>query len=403
MGWQTAGVTTFDVERARLETPGCEKVVHFNNAGASLSPEPVVDAVVDYLRREALTGGYELEDREQERVERYRAALATLLGAHTHEIAWSVSDTAAFSTALGGLLNSGVVPVGSTVVVDRAAYVSHYLGLLQSVSTHDLRIEVAESAATGELDVAALAPLLDERVSLVCLTHVGTHRGSVNPVAEAGAAIRASGDAVYLLDICQSIGQLPVDVHHIGCDIATGTGRKFLRAPRGTGVLYVAESLVEQLDPPGIDSYSATWIDADHYVLHSDARRFEPFEKPGALRVGLGVAADYALQWGIEAIAARVSELAEHLRERLTERGVTVHDGGKQRCGIVTFTVPGEAPARTQERLSAVGINTSGVAPDSSRLDATSRSSAEAVRASVHYYNTKAEIDQLLEALALPA
>jgi len=394
-------VTTFDVERARRETPGCHKVVHLNNAGASLPPEPVVDAVVDYLRSEALTGGYELEARESERAQRYRFALAALMGAHSHEIAWAVSDTAAFTTALGSLLSSGSVPPGSTVVVDRATYVSHYLGLLQAVRTHDLRIEVAESTPSGELDVTALSALLDERVSLACLTHVGTHRGSVNPVAEAGAAIRAAGEAIYLLDVCQSLGQLPIDVHDIGCDIATGTGRKFLRAPRGTGVLYVAESLVEQLDPPGVDSDSATWIDADNYLLPPDARRFEPFECSVALRVGLGVAADYAMQWGIEAIAHRITGLAEHLRDRLTGHGAIVYDGGQQRCGIVTFTVPGEQAERTQERLGAAGINTSVVSPDTARLDATSRAAAMAVRASVHYYNTSAEIDQLLEVLAI--
>jgi cysteine desulfurase / selenocysteine lyase len=392
----------FDIDRARADTPGCERVVHLNNAGSSLPPSAVTDAVVGYLQREAIGGGYETYDAELPAIERYRSALAEVLGARSTEIAFAASDTNAWSTAFWGLQHTGAVPPRSTVVVDRTCYVSHYLGLLQAHKYFDVTVAVAEADADGTIDLGSLASLIDERVSMVALTHVGTHRGLVNPIEAAGRVVRQSGDAIYLVDACQSLGHLPLDVSTIGCDVLTATGRKYLRGPRGSGVLFVAERLIERIDPPGIDGSGAVWIDSSSYELLGDARRFEPYEASSAVKVGLGVAADYALSWGIAATSARIGELAEYLRAGLVGIGAEVLDGGERRCGIVTFRQSRRSPLQTKALLAAAGINVSVASGASARLDMEPRGVPSAVRASIHYYNTVAELDRVIEALSKP-
>lgn len=389
-----------DVARARADTPGCETVVHFNNAGGSLAPRVVTDAVIGYVGREALAGAYEQAAADAELIDRYRPAAAALINASASEIAFAYNDTLAFSNTFWGLAATGGIASNSVVLVDRTVYVSHYLALLQAHQQLGIEIRVIESDADGSVDLESLRLLLDERVSLVQLTHIGSHRGLVNPVGQAGALIRSSGHAIYALDACQSLGQMPVDVQAIGCDVLTGTGRKFLRAPRGTGLVYISRRIVDRVDPPGIDGHGATWINTHTYELLPDARRLESFEVNMATKVGLGVAIDYALSWGMEAIAERIGSLAIYLRTRLTASGIEVLDGGVPASGIVTFRLDHEPPEVTQRRLKAAGINTSVAHAGSARLDMETRGVPAAVRASVHYYNTTEEVDQLVDTLA---
>jgi selenocysteine lyase/cysteine desulfurase len=388
-----------DVIRARAETPGCEHVTHFNNAGGSLPPRAVLDAVTGYIQREARAGAYEQAVIDAALIDRYRPAAATLINADPSEVAFTYNDTLAFSNTFWGLTATGAIPRDSVVLVDRAVYVSHYLALLQARQLLNVTIKVIESGSDGVLSLESLESLLDERVSFVQLTHIGTQRGVINPVEEAGAVIRSRANALYFLDACQSVGQIPIDVRQIGCDVMTVTGRKYLRAPRGTGFVYVSSRLIEQVDPPGIDGHSAFWRDDDSYELLPSAERLESFEVNMATKVGLGVAIDYALSWGVEAIAERIGSLASELRERLSSAGYEVLDGAAARSGIVTFRSSRESPEATQLWLSTRGINTNVALTQSARLDMEQRGIPAAVRASVHYFNTSEEITALIDAL----
>ena len=219
--------------------------------------------------------------------------------------------------------------------------------------------------------------------------------GLVNPAAAIGSVTRAAG-VPFLLDACQSVGQLPVLVDEIGCDVLSATGRKFLRGPRATGFLYVRREFIEQLEPPLLDMHAAEWITPDRYEIRADARRFENWETNYATKIGLGVAVDYALDWGLEAIRHRTSTLAEGLRERLAGiSGVAVHDQGAQRCAIVTFTKQGTPAPVIADRLREAGINTSVTSVESARFDFEARGLTEMVRVSPHYYNTLDELDRL--------
>ena len=388
--------SNFDLARARRETPGCANVIHFNNAGAALMPQPVVDAVVGHLQLEAAIGGYEAKKREVEAVERVYEAAASLINCTPHEIAFIENATRAWDMAFYAI----PLKSGDRILTAKSEYSSNYIAYLQVAQKTGAVVEVIPNDEHGQTSVDALRNMIDDRVKLISTTHVPTQGGLVNPAAAIGKVAREAG-VLYLLDACQSVGQMPMDVKEIGCDILSTTGRKYLRGPRGTGFLFVRRELIEQLEPPFLDLHAATWVADDRYEIRGDARRFENWEMYYAGKAGLGVAIDYAMSWGLPPIWTRVRKLAEQLRSQLVALGsVTIHDLGIERCGIVTFNVKGIGAAEVQRRLAESHINVSVALEESSRLDLVERRLPELVRASVHYYNSEDEIERFCDAVA---
>jgi cysteine desulfurase/selenocysteine lyase len=387
-----------DVAAERVATPGCATVAHLNNAGAALPTTATLDAVVGHLRLESERGGYEAAAAVADRLAALRVSAARLLGAGPEEVVVTGSDTQAWTKALWGFTLGGCLRRGDRILADRIAYDTHYLGLLQVCELTGATIEVVPSTVDGTIDLDGLGnALASGSVALAALTHVGTHRGLVNPVEEAGDLCRRA-EVPFFLDACQSVGQLPMDVTRIQCDVATVTGRKWLRGPRGTGLLFVRSAFAERLRPPGIGWSSALWDDADHYRLRPGADRFLEFEVPVAAHLGLGVAIDHVLQLGIDPIASRVQGLAEQLRAGLAQiGGVVVRDGGTRRSGIVTFTVEGVPPESVSAAATAAGINVSVSGAAWARLDMAAPDPTSVVRASAHYYNTEDELARLID------
>lgn len=384
-----------DVVKARAETPGCSEVLHFNNAGASLMPSVVADAIKAHIDLETRIGGYEAAGQQQTAWERTYDAVAALIGCSRDEVAIIENATRSWDMAFYSI----PFKAGDRILTARAEYVSNYLAFLQVARRTGVIVDVVPSDSSGQLDVDALARMMDGRVKLVAVTHCAGNGGLINPVEDIGKVARAAG-ALFLVDACQSAGQMPLDVERVGCDMLSATGRKFLRGPRATGFLYVRRSVIERLEPPFVDLHAATWTAADRYEWRPDARRFENWETNYATKIGLAVAVDYALGWGLTAIQDRTFGLAARLREGLADvPGVMVRDLGLRKSGIVTFTAAGRDPARMKADLAARRMNVTISEITTTRLDMEARGLDTLVRASVHYYNTEEEIERFVAAL----
>lgn len=388
-------MTPEQVERLRSDTPACAQVLHFNNAGSSLMPDPVFGAVTQYLQAERDLGGYEAEAAHAPMLDRFYTAFASMLRAQPGEIAYAESATRAWDSVFYGL----DWQPGDEVIIHASDYGSNTLSLRQMRDRRGIVVRTCPSDPAGQIDVAALAAMIGPRTKLVSLSHVPTQGGLVNPAEAVGRVTRAAG-VLYLLDACQSLGQIDVDVTRIGCDFLSGTGRKFLRGPRGTGVLYVASRALDKLDPPFIDGHSAR-PQGDGFAWEAGARRFESFEQNFAGKAGLARAVDYALEIGLPAIEARIAGLAAGLRLALEAvPGIRCRDLGERRSGIVTFTRDGVAASDIVARLRAQGIHVSLSVPHWAPMDFAERRLPEMVRASVHAYNTEAEVSRFVAAVA---
>ena len=280
---------TIDVARARADTPGTKNVVHFNNAGAGLMPQPVLDAQFRHLQLEADIGGYEAAALANDKRVRTYQAVAELLNADASEIALVENASVAWLQAFHAMLRQ--FRPGDKIITVEAEYASNYISYLQAARSHGVEIVVAPSGEDGAVDLAALGNLIDDRVRMISVTHVPTNGGLVNPAEEIGRIAREAG-VYYLLDACQSCGQLELDVDRIGCDALSVTGRKYLRGPRGTGFLYVRKNRIESLEPLFLDLHAAQWTGRDSFEILPTAKRFENWEFNIAAVIGLGVAVD---------------------------------------------------------------------------------------------------------------
>lgn len=385
-----------DIAAVRAETPGAGFVTHFNNAGASLMPRPVVEAITAYLIEESRYGGYEVAEARADELRSVYDTFAALVGSDRSEIAITDSATRAWDIAFSAM----TFHPGDRILTTASEYASNVIAFLQSSERTGVTVEVAPNRPTGEIDPDALEAMIDGRVRLIAINHVPTNGGLVNPADEVGRVANRHG-IPYLLDACQSVGQMPVDVDEIGCDLLSATSRKFLRGPRGVGFLFVRSTMLERLSPSVLDLHGARWESLDRFVVRPDARRFELWERSPALVLGTGVAARYAMEVGLTAIWERVAGLAASLRSALHRLpGVTVHDVGSVQCAIATFTLRGRSSLEVKAALGDAAINVSVVTSDSARFDMEERNLPDLVRASVHYFNTESEVERLVAAVS---
>ena len=386
-----------NVELLRAQTPGCKQKIHFNNAGASLMPQSVIDAMQDYLTFESVTGGYEAADSKADEIAGFYSSTAQLLNCKAANIAFTSSATNAFARALS------CIPFqeGDSILLANEDYISNQIAFLSLQKRFGIKILRAKSKPEGGVDVEDMKRLMDEhQPKLVSLTHVPSNTGLIQPVEEVGK-LCAQRNLYYLVDGCQSAGQIPVDVEKIQCDFFTATLRKFLRGPRGCGFLYVSDKIINQkLEPLFIDLRGADWVSADEYAPRMDARRFEDWEMPYALVLGSKAAIDYALQVGLVEIQERNLHVCELIRNEVSQlKGFTLLDIGTPQSSIITMTIANQTAQHVLASLRKQNINTSIGFRNFALIDFDAKKVEWALRISPHYYNTEEEVNILINSL----
>ena len=385
----------FDLKRARSETPGVEHCIHLNNCGAGLMPQTVLDTMVEYLTLESQIGGYEAAEQRHDDLEHAYAAISRLLNCQPREVAIIENATRAWDMVVYAF---NFRP-GDRILTSVAEYASNFIALLQLKKRFGVVIDVVPDDESGQFDVNQLENMIDPTVKLVCVTHVPTNGGLINPIVDIGKVTR-SNSIPFMVDACQSVGQIDIDVEVANIDFLSASTRKYLRGPRGVGFLYVAEEWIDRLEPPFLDLHAARWITREGFSLRDDARRFENWETNFAGKVATGVAVDYALEWGINNINRRIVQLASCARSGLSSiPGITVRDKGTHQSGIVSFSCDSAEPVSIVSSLKADGINISRSTAFSTRLDMDDRNLPEVVRAGFHYYNSEQEVERFLSAI----
>ncbi|MDF2187897.1 aminotransferase class V-fold PLP-dependent enzyme [Paraflavitalea sp. CAU 1676] len=385
-----------EIQAFRAATAGTAERIHLNNAGASLPPDIVVDTIVNYLHEEALRGGYETEAKYRAQLDHTHTLIAQLIHADPDEIALVENASGAWEIGFNGI----AFQEGDEVITSEMEYVSNVLGLLNAQKQYGIIIKMIPNDAAGNFPLQALEAAITPRTRLIAVTHIPSTAGNILPAAAIGEIARKHG-ILYLLDACQSAGQIPLDVQAIGCDMLAATGRKYLRGPRGSGFLYVRRNILDKLKLSFFDGRTVTSVDQQDFTVRKDARRFEWYEKNPAIILGLQKAVEYALNIGIERIWQRIQHLSTLLRQRLRElEGVVVHDQGDELCGIVTFSMSGISAAEIRTALAAKNINVN-IGFAKSTLYYMNRKGLDGiVRASVHYYNTEEEIELVCRELS---
>jgi len=385
-----------EIQRLRAETKGAENSIHFNNAGSSLPPNVVVKTVVNYLQEEAVYGGYETEYQYREQLDNTYTLIARLINAGREEIALVENASMGWGIAFNGL----DFREGDVVITSEMEYVTNLIGFLNARRLYGIEIKVIPNDERGNFSLEHLEAAITPHTKLIAITHIASATGGIMPVEEIGVIARKHG-ILYLVDACQSIGQMPVDVQKINCDMLSVTGRKYLRAPRGTGFLYVRKEAQDKLQTLFMDGRSIDTINETTFRLRNDAVRFELYEKSRALTLGLAKAVEYAMETGIERIWQRIQLLATLLRTRLSHiNGVTVHDIGDCQSGIVTFSVKGMDSQLVKNELATRHIHVSVGLAKSTLFFMNKHQLTDVVRASIHYYNTEDEIKTLCAVLA---
>jgi selenocysteine lyase/cysteine desulfurase len=262
-----------EIEKFRGDTPGCVHRVHLNNAGAALMPFPVLNAIQEHLTFEARVGGYEAADLRHKEIEKFYHSAARLLNTRSRNIAFTANATDSFCRAVSSI----PFEKGDVILTTNEDYISNQILYLSFVKRFGIELVRVKSLESGVIDLEELEKNLKKTPKLVAVTHVPTNSGLIQPIKEIGEMCRRY-DTLYLIDACQSIGQLRLDVDELQCDFLSVTSRKFLRGPRGAGFLYISDRVLEDgFEPLFIDMRGADWVEADKYIART---------RPCVLKIG---------------------------------------------------------------------------------------------------------------------
>lgn len=384
-----------DIDQIRKDTPYCADKLFLNSAGSSLMPTVVVEKAKEYLDAEQRLGGYKVKDLRNAEINEFYSEAATLINSRAHNIAFTHDATDAYAKALSSIDFQS----GDKIITSNDDYISNQINFLSLQKRFNVETLKAANLPNGDLDLAHMESLVrGHNPKLVAVTHIPTNSGLVQNI-EAVGEICEKYDSTFLVDACQSVGQILVDIKKIKCDFLSTTGRKYLRGPRGTGFLFISDKmLATDCAPLFVDMRGADWISPNNYKLQDGARRFETWESPYALIIGLKEAIKYANRVGIDSIHQQNTKVINRLRQNLTSfPEVTMFDKGSTTCNLLTFTKEGKSLEETKDSLDAHKVYYSISEKSSAQIDFDKKGIEWAIRLSPHYFNTLEEMDRVSE------
>lgn len=385
------------LEKIREDTAGCSNKIFLNSAGSSLMPKVVVESMITYLRQEEEIGGYDLAKKEKGPIENLYKEVAKLLNSQVKNIAFTYNATDAYSRALSSIPFKS----GDYILTTDDDYASNQISFLGLQKRFGILIARGKNLPNGDLDLNDFESQIKQiKPALIAVTHIPTNSGMIQPVVEIGELCKKFG-IWYLLDACQSIGQIGVDVQKIGCDFLSATGRKFLRGPRGTGLLFLSDRVIhEGLEPLMMDLHGAEWIGFDHYKAEMNAKRFEFWEFSYTSLIGLSAAIHYANNIGIENIENYNFKLMHLLRSELSKNSsLRILDKGSRQSSLLTFDIPGKSIEKLEYELKSNKVYYSISTKNAALIDFTKKGIEYAIRLSPHYFNSLEEMQKVSEIL----
>lgn len=386
------------VKKWRDDTPGCDHRIHLNNAGAGLMPKPVIKTIQDHLHLEARIGGYEAEDAVSDNIQEAYVSVAQLVGTGPGNIAMVENATVATSQAL----STFEFEPGDSIITTNVDYSSNQIMLLNLSERYGVKVIRAGDLPEGGVNPESIRELIHQhRPALVLMSWIPTNSGLIQDAGSVGD-ICCEEDVPFVLDACQAVGQIPVDAEELKCDFLAATSRKFLRGPRGMGFLYVSDKMLDKnMAPLFPDTHGARWTGPDAFELAEGAKRYENWEFSHALLLGMGMAAKYSQEIGMDVISARTLKLGNAIRNKISALpGVRVLDFGNQRCAIASAAFDGIDADVLVQKLRAENVNTSSASRNSGVIDMDAKGASSVLRISPNYYNTHEEIDSFLDALS---
>lgn len=386
-----------DTTKVRADTPGCTHKIFLNSAGSSLMTKGAVQIMHSYLDKEMILGGYQTVPFFQHEIDAFYLHASALLHTSPGNIAFTFNATDAYAKAVSSI----TFKPGDYILTTEDDYVSNYILFFSLQKRFGLQMVRSNTLPSGDINMFDLeTKMLKYRPVLVSVTHIPSNSGKIQDVEKIGH-LCDKYDIWYIVDACQSVGQMDIDVNKIKCDFLSATGRKFLRGPRGTGFLYVSDkALAACLEPLLIDMRGATWETENNYMPSGSATRFELWEANYANILGLSEAIRYAMSIGLKNIRAYNLELCQLLKEQLQIiPDIKITEEGSQTASIVTFTSDTKTLDEYKNTLDMANISYSVGYRHFALIDFNKKNVDWVIRFSPHYFNTTDEILQVVEIL----
>jgi cysteine desulfurase/selenocysteine lyase len=384
-------------EKIRADFPILNDIIYLDSAATSLTPEPVLEAVLSYYREYNANVGRSVHRLSQFATQKYHNAhrkVAEFIGANQGQVIFTKNTTEATNMVAYGLQWEK----GDEVVTTLLEHHSNFLPWLR-LREKGVTLKIVAPNKEGLFDLADFEQAIGARTRLVAVTHVSNVLGTISPVKEIAAICKAKGnDTLFLVDGAQSAPHIPLNVEALGCDFFAFSGHKML-GPTGTGVLWMKDQ--NGLEPTLFGGGMIESVSQDEYTLAEGYERFEAGTPHIAGGIGLGRAVDYLNDLGME----RIRDYEERLAKRLLDGLLNIDKvqvygttNPNERLGVVSFTINGVHPHELAVMLDeAADIMVRSGHHCCMPLMTYLGLKDGTVRVSLYLYNTKEEVETFLE------